>query len=45
MYENTPQKNGITTNVQLKNMNYPNNAQINGSESESKKYRRISDKS
>lgn len=26
-------------------MNYANNAQINGSESESKKYRRISDKS
>jgi len=46
VYESTPQKNGcLTTNVQLKNMNYANNGQINGTESDSKKYRRISDKS
>ena len=45
VYESTPQKNPLTTNVQLKNINYSNNLQINGTESESKKYRRISDKS
>ena len=45
VYESTPQKNGLTSNVQLKNMNYSNNGQINGTESDTKKYRRISDKS
>lgn len=45
VYESTPQKNGLTTNVQLKNLNYSNNGQLSCAESDSKKYRRISDKS